>query len=111
MALRELPQGYKKEERPQLTLYGRSPIVQVKPIGALVIERIDKPGEQLDIILPDAELVNGKFLDLAASGVALAPGGLYKARVGMQQIVFQIDRDAQTGHTPVAGRLIQLQPN
>ena len=111
MALRELPQGYKKEVQPQLTLYGRSPVLEVKPIGALVIERIDAPGERLDIILPDAELVHGQFLDLATSGVALAAGGIYKARVGMQEIVFKVDGSAQTGHTPIAGRLLRLQPN
>ena len=111
MVMREIRPGYKKEVQPQLTLYGRSPIVEVKPIGALSIERIDAPGERLDIILSDAELVHGRFLDLAASGVALAAGGIYKARVGMREIVFKIDRAAQTGHTPIAGRLLQLQPN
>jgi hypothetical protein len=111
MAFRELPKGLPQgPPRPQLTLYGRSPVVEVKPIGALVIERLDKPGERHDVILPDAQLVHGKFLDLATAGVVLAPGGIYRARVGMQEIVFKIDHEAQIGQTPIAGRLLRLQP-
>lgn len=110
MIIREVPQFFHREVKPQLTIYGQSPIVQVHPIGALVIERIDAPAERLDILLPDAQLINGKFLDFAATGVTLAPGGLYKARVGMQEIVFRVDPGAQPGRTPVAGRLLQLQP-
>lgn len=110
-AFRQLPQGVHRDLQPQITLYGRSPVVELKPIGALVIERVDIPGERHDVILGDAHLVHGKFLDLAANGVMLAPGGVYTARIGTQQIVFLIDREAQAGWTPLAGRLLRLQPN
>ena len=111
MAFREMPKNAPHEPpRPQLTLYGRSPVVEVKPFGALVIERVDRPGERHDVILPDARLVHGKFLDLTTEGIALDPGGVYRARIGMQEIVFKVDHEAQAGETPIAGRLLRLQP-
>jgi hypothetical protein len=112
MAFRQVPEdAAKKPLQPQMTLYGRSPVVELKPIGALVIERVDVPGERHDFVLADAHLTHGKFLDLAASGVSLAPGGVYKARIGIQEIVFKVDKQAETGWTPIAGRLLRLQTN
>lgn len=112
MAFREIPHGgMQKPVQPQVTLYGRSPVVELKPIGALVIERIDVPGERHDIILADAHMVRGKFLDLASEDITLAPGGIYKARIGTQEIVFRVDHQAQAGETPIAGRLLRLQPH
>jgi hypothetical protein len=112
MAFRQVPQdAAKKQAEPQVTLYGRSPIIELKPIGALVIERIDNPGERHDFVLGDAHILHGKFLDLAASGVALQPGGVYRARIGVQEIVFKVDSDAQSGWSPIPGRLLRLQPN
>lgn len=111
MAFRQVPQdAAKKQAEPQITLYGRSPLIELKPIGALVIERIDNPGERHDFVLGDSHIQHGKFLDLAASGVSLQPGGIYKARIGVQEIVFKVDAEAQTGWSPVAGRLLRLQP-
>ena len=112
MAFRQVPEdAARKPAQPQLTLYGRSPIVELKPIGALVIERVDVPGEHHDFVLADAHILHGKFLDLAASGVALTPGGVYRARIGTQEIVFKVDKQAETGWTPIAGRLLRLQTN
>jgi hypothetical protein len=112
MAFREIPQGgFQKPVQPQVTVYGRSPVVELKPIGALVIERVDVPGERHDIILGDAHLMRGKFLDLAMADVELSPGGIYKARVGAQEIVFKFDHQAKAGETPIAGRLLRLQPH
>src|SRR5580658_4155823 len=108
MAFRQVPEdAAKKPVQPQLTLYGRSPVVELKPIGALVIERVDVPGERHDFVLADAHILRGKFLDLAASGVSLEPGGVYKARIGIQEIVFKVDKQAETGWTPIAGRLLR----
>jgi hypothetical protein len=111
-AFRQVPEdAAKKQAQPQITLYGQSPIIELKPIGALVIERIDSPGERHDWVLGDAHIIHGKFLDLAASGVKLTPGGVYKARVGVQEIVFKVDKEAKDGWTPIPGRLLRLQPN
>ena len=96
--------------RPEFTLYGLSPVVEVKPSGTLVIERIDQPGERHEVALADASLVHGVFLDLAKAGVVLAAGGIYRAKVGTQEMVFKIDPKAQSGQAPIVGRLLRLQP-
>jgi hypothetical protein len=96
--------------RPEFTLYGLSPVVEVKPGGTLVIERVDQPGERHELILSGMQLLHGKFLDLARAGVVLTAGGIYRATAGTRQMVFKIDPSAQSGESPIAGRLIRLQP-
>jgi hypothetical protein len=76
------------QPRPEFTLYGVSPVLEVKPIGTLVIERLDQPG----------------------LGIALVAGGIYRAKAGAQQMIFQIDPDAASGESPLVGRLVRLQP-
>jgi hypothetical protein len=112
MAFRQVPEdAARKPVLPQLTLYGRSPVIELKPIGALVIERVDVPGERHDFVLADAHILHGKFLDLAASGVTLTQGGVYRARIGTEAIVFKVDKEAESGWTPISGRLLRLQAN
>jgi len=48
-------------------------------------------------------------LDFAKSGVALVPGGVYRAKLADQEIVFKIDPDAKPGEAPLVGRLARLQ--
>jgi hypothetical protein len=112
MVFRDLSQSGRQAAplRPQFTLYGRSPVIEVKPEGTLVIERVDKPGERHEVVLGGERMVRGAFLDLAKVGVELAAGGIYRAKAGREEIVFQIDRDAQPGETPIVGRLLRLQP-
>jgi len=52
---------------------------------------------------------NSTFLDFAKSGVALVPGGIYRAKLADQEIVFKIDPDAKPGDAPLLGRLARLQ--
>jgi hypothetical protein len=96
--------------RPQFVLHGRSPVVELRGGGAIVIERLDAAGEKIAIELPRARLMRDAFADLAESNIALSPGGLYSARVGEQQLVFQIDSNAPPGKAPVAGRLLRFRP-
>ena len=96
--------------RPEFTLYGRSPIVEVKPGGTLVVERIDQPGERYEIAVDANRLTHGCFLDLARSGIALSAGGIYRASAGGRKMVFKIDPGAGSGETPITGRLVRLQP-
>jgi hypothetical protein len=95
--------------RPQFTLYGLSPVFEVRPGGRLVVERLDQPGERHEIVVTDQQLIRGAFLDFAKAGVALAPGGIYRAKMAGQEIVFKIDADAKPGDAPLAGRLARLQ--
>ncbi len=96
--------------RPQFTLYGLSPIIEVKPSGTLLIERLDQPGERHEITLAPGWLTHGAFLDLAKAGVVLTAGGIYKATAGDREMVFKIDPGATSAAVPVISRLIRLQP-
>lgn len=96
--------------KPQFVLHGRSPVVELKGGGTIAIERLDAAGETLTLDLPRAKLLRDAFADLADFGVALSPGGLYAARVGEQQIVFQVDGEGPAGKAPLAGRLIRFRP-
>jgi len=110
-AFREAPNRQSvAPSRPEFTLYGLSPVIEVKSSGTLVIERIDQPGERHEVALGDAQLMHGAFLDLAKAGVVLTAGGIYRATVGTRQMVFKIDPNAHSGESPIVGRLIRLQP-
>ena len=94
---------------PEFTLYGLSPVFEVRPPGKLVVERLDQPGERHEIAVTEAQLTRGAFLDFAKSGVVLAPGGIYRAKLADREIVFKIDPDAKPGDAPLVGRLARLQ--
>jgi len=94
---------------PEFTLYGLSPVFEVRPPGKLVVERLDQPGERYEIAVTEQQLVRGAFLDFAKSGVTLVPGGIYRAKLADQEIVFKIDPDAKPGEAPLVGRLARLQ--
>jgi hypothetical protein len=40
--------------------------------------------------------------------VALKPGGTYAATIGSNQVVFLIDAAADSGASPIIGRLVRL---
>ena len=103
------PQAVAAVPHPEYTLYGLSPVFELRPPGKLVVERLDQPGERQEIAVTEKELVRGAFLDFAKSGVALAPGGVYRAKLADQQIVFKIDPAAKPGDAPLVGRLARLQ--
>jgi hypothetical protein len=93
---------------PQATLYGASPLVEVKGRGELVMERLDVTGERQKFEL-DGKQLKGKFFDFAAVHRTLTPGGTYAATFGKNRIVFQIDPLARSGATPLAGRLLRME--
>ena len=103
------PQAVAAVPHPEFTLFGLSPIFEVRPPGKLVVERLDRPGERHEIAVTEQQLVRGTFLDFAKSGVALVPGGIYRAKLADQEIVFKIDPDAKPGDAPLLGRLARLQ--
>jgi hypothetical protein len=103
----------KPDQRPappqaQLTLYGLSPLVEVKGGGTLVIERIDAPGERYTVPLKSSALVRGKFYDFVTAKQALTAGGTYAASLGSRKTTFKIDPRATSGSTPIIGRLLRL---
>ncbi len=89
--------------QPAFKIYGSSPVI--KPIGGareVVIERLDRPSQVLKIE------VAGKFVDLAAKGKSLEPGGLYRASAGERTVVFKVDAFARPGKGPIIGRLVSF---
>ena len=94
---------------PEFTLYGQSPVFELRPPGTLVVERLDRLGERHEFPVTENQLVRGAFLDLAAAGVTLEPGGLYRAKIADQQVVFKIDPEAKPDAGPLVGRLARLQ--
>jgi hypothetical protein len=101
--------GGKHSKSPRLTLFGLSPVVETTGRGKLVIERLDVKGEQHDIELTAASALRGKFFDLARTDTTLTPGGVYAASLGSRRIVFSVDREAESGSTPIIGRLVRLE--
>lgn len=116
MVFRKAP-GPNTPPKPQFKIFSRAPVVELKGGGTLVIERVDVPsGDRLEIVLAPAQLVNGAFYDFAkdptTAGKSLKPGGVYRAKVGDQQIVFEVDAAAKESANaePLAGRLLRFQP-
>jgi hypothetical protein len=111
MVFRDMRSGQQASApKPQITLYGLSPVIEIKGGGLLVIERVDQPGERHELAIASQQLVNGAFYDLARGGTALVAGGIYRAKVNGRQLVFKVDSDAKPGAAPVVGRLLRLQP-
>jgi predicted extracellular nuclease len=94
---------------PRMTLYGLSPMIETTGRGKLVVERLDVKGERYDVDLTPGSVARGKFYDFAKAGTALKPGGIYEASQGPRKTVFLVDRSAQSGATPIIGRLVRLQ--
>ena len=90
------------------TLYGLSPLVDLKGGGLLVLERLDRRAERLELDLAASELLHGRFYDFAAHGISLAAGGIYRASARGRSVVFRISPAAQPGEAAIAGRLLQL---
>jgi len=93
---------------PEFTLYGSSPLLELNGDGPLVIARLDQKGEYFSWEIAQSKLSRGRFLDLAAEGKALTPGGVYAVRWQKRFVVFDVDRSAQPGATPILGRLLRL---
>lgn len=98
-----------RSETPPVTVYGVAPLVEVGgQRGKLRIERLDPAGEPIEVAIEPPALVAGRFVDLAAAGVALDPEATYVARLAGKIVVFRVDRDAQPGASAAVGRLLHL---
>jgi hypothetical protein len=110
MVVRGLLPSKPTEPEPEVTLFGASPLVEIKGGGAILIERLDQPGERQQIDVSKQQLVKGAFYDFARANKTLVPGGVYRASTGKRQVVFKIDLGAKPGASPILGRLLRLQP-
>lgn len=86
---------------PTFRIYGASPVLLVPTATArVIIKRLDQPSPDLTVV------IRARFVDLAATRQALAPGGVYRATAGDRSIVFSVDAFARPGPGPIIGRLI-----
>jgi hypothetical protein len=96
----------------QLTLYGRSPLLELNGPGTLLIERLDQTSERYLVDVETEQLLHGKFYDFGKWGRHLAAGGLYRisrdTQDGQEELVFKIDAHAKPGNTPMVSRLLRL---
>jgi hypothetical protein len=91
------------------TIYGVSPLVQVKSGSTLVIERTDGKEPAISVPLRNNVMIGGKFYDFAKAGKSLTPGGSYLAILGAKRYAFQVDVTATSSPTPIVGRLLRLE--
>jgi hypothetical protein len=98
----------KSAVEPQLVLYGRSPLLELKAPGTLLIERLDQSSERYLVDVTSEHLLHGKFYDFAKWGRHLAAGGRYRISLDGQEVVFKVDPSAKPGNTPILGRLLRL---
>lgn len=106
----ERPLTIRPAPAPEFTLYGLSPLIQLKGAGKLVIARLDRKGEYFALTVDPKRLLRGGFLDLAADGKSLTAGGVYGVRWNRRLIVFRVDANAKPGQPPIVGRLLRLDP-
>lgn len=104
-------------------LYALPPMIQVPRLQGndertLVIERIDRPGERVEVAI-GGDLAGGAFYDLAkANAKPLTRGGIYRASLGSNKVTFKIDAKAKivkakpgnSKKTPVISRLLRFPP-
>lgn len=98
--------------KPQFTVYGLPPIMQLHAPGRLVVDRLDQVGEHFAVDVDREHLLRGAFYDFGQSGKALVPGGIYRAAFGRQQVVFKIDPQSEPSGAAIVGRLVRFEePN
>lgn len=102
------PPTIRSAPEPEFTLFGLSPLIELKGSGKLVIARLDQTGEYFSLTIKSKKLEHGAFLDFATDGKALTAGGVYGARWNGHLLVFKIDANAKPSQTPIIGRLLRL---
>jgi hypothetical protein len=102
------PRGQPHEAGVEWTLYGRNPLFDLGGPGRFVLERMDRPGERIELDITAGELLHGRFYDFAKEDRSLKRGGIYRATFARRTIVFLVDPLAKSGATPLAGRLLRF---
>jgi hypothetical protein len=98
--------------QPSQTIYGLSPVLDVKGGGQITIARLDQAEAPVTLDIPAQQLMRGSFFDMAKADRALVAGGVYRISTGAagseRQIVFKVDADAKSGQAPMLSRLLRL---
>lgn len=98
--------------QPTQTIYGLSPVLDVKGGGRITIARLDQTEAPVTLDIPAQQLMRGSFFDMAKADRALVAGGIYRISAGdaadARQIVFKVDAEAKPGAAPMLSRLLRL---
>ncbi len=100
-----VPPGEDEAAPPQVILFSLPPAFRVSGGAAeVIIELLDKSAPALALAL------GGGTADMALGSERLAPGGLYRARLGELRATFAIDPLAEDEGGPLIDRLVFLEP-
>ena len=91
-------------------LYGLPLLLEVGPPGTLSLQRLDKSQKDAVVQLTARHMVGGRIVDFSKLPVKLAPGAIYKVRLGGRELVFAVDPKATAKDTSVISRLLRLPP-
>lgn len=88
--------------QPDVTVYSLHPVLKLSAaVSAVKLERLDVKEEH-------TLKVDGLRLDLAAAGVKLTAGGLYRATAGDHKVVFKVASTARASNRNLISRLVEL---
>ena len=97
-----------RQPLPKKTIYALSPIFELKGAGHLIIERLDQREKSINVDTTVRQ--RGSFVDLSKMHFSLVAGGLYRARLGRNEVIFKIDQLADPKSVDIIGRLVHLGP-
>lgn len=100
------PKRQQARVKPDLVVYGLSPLVDTGGERRLAIERLDRANEKITIEADPA--AKTRMFDLARRKLELAPGGTYRLVSGDREIVIRIHPFAAGGEGPATGRLVRF---
>lgn len=95
------------QSQAEITIHGRSPVVQGIGAGPVVIQRTDRSSDPVAVNVT-ADMLRKRAVDLAQIGVRLEPGGVYSLTAGERSIAFRVAPDARGDRGPILGRLLRL---
>ena len=98
------PAGF---DKPQVTLYGASPIFEMKGRGSLVVERLDQAGERQQIEFGNNR-IKGRFLDFAKDKSRAGAGRDLCRHLWHLEDCLPDRSDGKTRSGAVLGRLLQM---
>jgi hypothetical protein len=90
------------------TIYGASPVFELKKPGLLYIQRLDKTSGGMEFELTEKDLLQGRYLDFARLDKKLEAGGLYRIATDNGNVVVKVDAKAKPGKSALIGRLVRL---
>ena len=97
-------------QKPTMTLYGLSPVIEAAGGSTVLIVRTDRQGEYHVAHMPAKQGKQQSFLDFATAKKTLTAGGTYWASNGSGRILFAIDPGAKALGVPIISRLLRFLP-